>query len=281
MVENETGAIEPKKNEINADSSESNIGSTMHISENNFPELPIQNNEEYKYKGQKIGTANAKNIFILSVKAGFLRIGIWNDQAYSRIESFHTKNGGVKGCAKKAFKNCVSEFAKDNLIEIRKNEKGEKDNRGQIKVCESPFWEMEENINGDIGDFGNAGGVFVPKFDPLNSYGPEEEKSGVYLVYFESYIKIDSSNEKNLWRCKIGITEDLEKRYANAKTFFPEKLIVHSFFKHPDQKSLESYFHSVLTLWNRKLGPNTVYGSEWFFTNPEEILKLYNYVCNS
>ena len=212
------------------------------------------------------------------MKEGIFPIGEEINQWKDRLLTFYKNKGGnkyQKSAPSKAYDECLEFFEGMGYVELVRDLEGNLNNRGKIIINESDFWGRVEKRENEVGE------VVSSKFDPLYTYGPDEVKNGVYLVYFESYKKIDSDC-KNFWRCKIGMTkEDLEKRYTNAKTFFPEKLVVHSFFKHSNQKSLENYFHSVLTLRERKLSKDLVYGEEWFYTNPDEVLSLYNFALNS
>ena len=267
------GRLSPKKKDLNEENPELNIEPIVHIGVNNSTESTIQNEQKYKWANMKIGTSNAQDIFVDAVKEKIFLIGEEIDQWKVKLLNHHKSKGGNPNqnqAPNKAYDDFLELFERKMYVMRLRKKNGSLDQRGKITIIKSDFWGSVEKRENEVGE------VVITKFDPLHTYGPDEVKNGVYLVYFESYKKIDSEC-KNFWRCKVGMTtEDLEKRYTNAKTFFPEKLVVHSFFKHSNQKLLENYFHSRLELMGRKLGKDLVYGEEWFYTNPDEVLSLYN-----
>ena len=141
------------------------------------------------------------------MKEGIFPIGEEINQWKDRLLTFYKNKGGnkyQKSAPSKAYDECLEFFEGMGYVELVRDLEGNLNNRGKIIINESDFWGRVEKRENEVGE------VVSSKFDPLYTYGPDEVKNGVYLVYFESYKKIDSDC-KNFWRCKIGMTkEDLE-----------------------------------------------------------------------
>lgn len=100
----------------------------------------------------------------------------------------------------------------------------------------------------------------------------------VYLYYLPSY---EEKREGPTWPCKIGRSDkDPLKRIINqAATALPEKPKVAVIIKTDNSIVLEQVVHNILTYRNKKI--NTGMGKEWFDTNPEEFLKIIQFVEQS
>ncbi len=95
----------------------------------------------------------------------------------------------------------------------------------------------------------------------------------VYCYYFPAYEVLARLKGETCFRCKIGKTQDIKKRFGGSKTDLPEhrKLALIIRTDHPDD--VESLLHASLRLAGKQV--EDAPGREWFLTNPAEITELY------
>ena len=102
----------------------------------------------------------------------------------------------------------------------------------------------------------------------------------VYVYYFDAYGKIAQSKGESAWLCKIGLSDGEAgiRISSQVGTALPEVPILALEIKTDEPSTLESAIHSVLILRGRwsKSSP----GSEWFITNPDEVLEIFEFIKN-
>ena len=76
------------------------------------------------------------------------------------------------------------------------------------------------------------------------------------------------------FRCKIGSTEDHKKRFSTSQTDVPENRKIAVIFKTDFPTELERILHSTLKIQGKQLKDTP--GREWFLTNPDAVINLYN-----
>ncbi|MFJ7831858.1 GIY-YIG nuclease family protein [Peribacillus sp. NPDC046944] len=105
-----------------------------------------------------------------------------------------------------------------------------------------------------------------------------EGTSAVYLYYLPSY---QLNRQKDTWACKIGKTDrdPLQRILSQASTALPEKPKIAVIIKTNNSLVLEQAVHNILTYRNKKIG--TALGKEWFDTNPDEFLKIVQFIEQS
>ena len=105
-------------------------------------------------------------------------------------------------------------------------------------------------------------------------------KNSVYVYYFDTYKKLAECERRNIWACKIGRTEKnaLERVLGQIGTAYPELPHVALILRCDNSSYLEMAIHSVLKSRGRWL--QSAPGIEWFSTSPEEIERLYNFICD-
>ena len=101
----------------------------------------------------------------------------------------------------------------------------------------------------------------------------------VYLYYYPSYKALAKLEGLQSFRCKIGSTIDHKKRFSTAQTDVPEMRKIAVIFKTDYPTELEKILHSTLIIQGKQLKDTP--GREWFLTNPNEVINLYNTIFSS
>ena len=102
----------------------------------------------------------------------------------------------------------------------------------------------------------------------------------VYLYYFEEDKDNAESQEKKRWRCRIGkAKKDPEGRITRPTTGAPIPPIVGLLFRTDKHTELEGAIHRTLKLRGQHL--EKLQGEEWFNTNPDEVLEIYDFIIHN
>lgn len=99
----------------------------------------------------------------------------------------------------------------------------------------------------------------------------------VYCFYLAAY-RYQAENEgDSRWPVKIGrTTGSLPARLANLSTAMPEPPIVAVLIHTHDADLLEKAIQTVLSYRGRWL--SEAGGAEWYLTNPDEIVRVYEFI---
>ena len=102
----------------------------------------------------------------------------------------------------------------------------------------------------------------------------------VYVYYFPIYKRSAETEGKLCWPCKIGRSDrdPILRVLSQSGTALPEKPEIAILVKSDQPALLESALHSVLKL-RSKWRQNSP-GSEWFDTNPDEVMELLSFFTN-
>lgn len=100
----------------------------------------------------------------------------------------------------------------------------------------------------------------------------------VYVFYYDTYRKLAEINGQKHWQCKVGMTsqQTISRIFSQAGTAYPENPHIAIEFKCDDAKRLENAFHSVLSFRKRKV--ESAPGNEWYYTTPEELKEIFEFV---
>ncbi len=98
----------------------------------------------------------------------------------------------------------------------------------------------------------------------------------VYVYFFPIYKHVANAEGRNSWPCKIGRSErdPILRVFSQSGTALPETPEIALLIKTDQAATLETALHAVLKL--RGQWRDNSPGSEWFETNPEEIVSLLN-----
>ncbi len=113
-----------------------------------------------------------------------------------------------------------------------------------------------------------------PESIELGTHIIGEGSGEVYLYYFEGYKKLAELMNQECFRVKIGMTNIGCQRRFTAKTDLPEHRKIALVIKTDQPADLEKLLHSTLRLRGKQA--NDCPGSEWFYSNPAEVLEIYN-----
>lgn len=227
-------------------------------------------NEEYDYINVPLTPKVAKPL-ILELFSGRTAT---NQTIFNEIKATHLARGGKEPKAQdnpRLLKPALKQLKKDG---IAKNPSqghwsfvDSESKNNEVNVLDTDFIQSQEiEIRKEIKEDFNA--------DLVLGKGA----STVYLYYLPSY---QERRESITWACKIGRSDkDPLKRIINqAATALPEKPKVAVIIKTNNSIVLEQAIHSILTYRNKKI--ETGMGKEWFDTNPEEFLKIVQFIEQS
>ncbi len=185
------------------------------------------------------------------------------DACINRIMQYHQDNGGIIDNVNGAQ---VFKKASQSLRDYGMQNKG-------YGVWNLTF-EKKEYIIDDSFD--------IP--EPIKIKADKEIGSGsksIYVYYYETYHKFAELSNLDVWQCKIGRTdqEPLQRIIGQAGTCFPESPHIALIIRCDNSSQLEQAIHSILKIQNKwiEIAP----GTEWFYTNPSEIEKIYEFVLGS
>lgn len=178
----------------------------------------------------------------------------------------HLNGGGLKPTAKD-----VPRTIKKALENLKKRGIASNISSGQWKISSGSTKEESKDLNAKESK----------KLESVANIVLGEGKNGVYLYYFPAYKESAVQQRKNIWKCKIGRTSYNNPIYriqSQGATSMPEKPIIDLYIKTDSALDLENAIHSILTVRKKKDGSSV--GKEWFETNSEEVIDIYNFIVN-
>lgn len=96
----------------------------------------------------------------------------------------------------------------------------------------------------------------------------------VYLYYFPNDKQIAVQSGILSWKCKIGYTDGLvSERVKDQIKGSSQNPIVPLIIKTYSPQELETHIHEKLFTLGKHVEDTP--GTEWFLTNPDEVLKIY------
>lgn len=213
--------------------------------------------KEYAYKGVPITPAIIETITIELFNGKTIK----RDDIVQKVLDYHIKNGGRSPEAQdfpRSIKKALSNMSKKDWATNKTYGYWEIHNPNtEIKQKK----EDEETIETEI--------EAIP---PHTTYGKGD--FAVYFYYFPSYRKLSEIQGITTWPCKIGRTDrdPLTRVLSQASTALPEKPVIEFIIKTENSSLLETVIHSALKLQGKYVEDSP--GSEWFDTNPAEVLDI-------
>jgi hypothetical protein len=102
----------------------------------------------------------------------------------------------------------------------------------------------------------------------------------VYCYFLDAYRQRAKQVGSDRWPIKIGMTTgEVRHRIAQHATAMPESPTLAIVLRTANAALLERLLHLVLAYWDRR-DDTSGGGSEWFITNPEEILAIYDWLSS-
>ena len=99
----------------------------------------------------------------------------------------------------------------------------------------------------------------------------------VYLYYFDHHKRGAVSQRKDVWHCKIGSTHRNPKdRIRELTKGYPTAPTIALLFRTDKHGVLEKTIHRILELRGNRI--DNAQGDEWFWTNPDIVLEIYDFV---
>lgn len=101
----------------------------------------------------------------------------------------------------------------------------------------------------------------------------------VYLYYFQDDKKMAESQGKSRWRCRVGRAKhDPEGRVTRPTKGTPVPPQIALLLRTDKWVELEGAIHRTLKLRRQHL--EKLQGAEWFDTNPDEVLEIYDFIIH-
>lgn len=217
--------------------------------------------EEYKFRELPIPPSIIEDLILRLFNGKTIK----RDEIVNAVLNYHKENGGLLPEAKD-FPRSVKR-ALENL-----SKKGWTSNRSH------GYWEVhKENLpvikENDVQEEDPIVEEVVPEHAV---YG--NGSSAVYIYYFDNYKRLALLQNKRTWPCKIGRSDrdPLIRVLSQVSTALPEVPIIEYIIKTNEASLLESMLHSTLKLRGKQIENSP--GSEWFDTNPEEVIELIEFV---
>jgi len=209
----------------------------------------------YPYKGMTLTPA-----LILKLTEGFLDAPMPRPEIIRRVTEIHRAGGGA--------------FASDaHLLAAVKKGLSTGVERGQFVRPRSGWYvkgqprdavvATPELMNPDTPV------ITAPGFDRIVGDGDGE----VYVWFYDAYQQLAQLRGEERWSCKIGRSETgAGMRIREQTGYAPEQPHYALLIRTDHPQPLESHLHGFLASRGRRL--TNAIGSEWFTTNPDEVLAL-------
>ncbi|MFQ3546503.1 GIY-YIG nuclease family protein [Halobacillus rhizosphaerae] len=216
---------------------------------------------EYKYNNLPIMPSIIEILIIELFNGKTLK----RDEIVNEVLDYHISNGGASPEVKD-FPRSVKKALE------RMNVKGWATNKSygywEIKKEDSPI--NEEIVEDEEEDTKEDEKIPIKKI-----YG--SGNSSVYLYYFDTYKNFALLKGHSTWPCKIGRTDRdvLIRILSQGSTALPEMPTIEYIIKTEDAPLLETMLHSVLEIKGNNIEDSP--GSEWFDTNPEEVIEIVEF----
>ncbi|MFG6146818.1 GIY-YIG nuclease family protein [Halobacillus sp. B23F22_1] len=218
--------------------------------------------EEYKYKKVPLTPSVIENLIVELFNGNMKK----RDEIVHEVLNFHLKNGGLPPEVRdfpRSVKKALENMAEKEWVLNRSYGYWEVKKENAPMIEEYMKVEVEEDIDEE---------------EILINHVYGSGNSAVYLYYYESYKELSLLQDKRTWPCKIGRTDrdPLIRILSQASTALPETPTIDFIIKTDNASLLETTIHSILKLKGKHLENSP--GSEWFDTNPEEIIKFIDSV---
>ncbi|WP_203364730.1 GIY-YIG nuclease family protein [Bacillus sp. REN10] len=219
--------------------------------------------EEYKYDKVPINPSIIEELIIELFNGKTIK----RNEIVEGVLNHHIANGGLSPEAKdfpRSVKKALSNMSKKGWA-INKTYGYWEINKGDSLVMEEIECQEDETKE-----------EYYPEISAQVVYG--NGSSSVYLYYFDTYKKLALSEGKKTWPCKIGRSDrdPLTRILSQGTTALPEKPTIEFVIKTNDSSLLETMLHSILKMRGQHIEHSP--GSEWFNTNPSEVIELIQIV---
>jgi hypothetical protein len=239
----------------------------MKKSENNIE------NEHYEFENQSIVPSIAKQLILKYFNGQLVKF----DQIKTIVIKKHLKDGGVIDNPKR-----VNLIISKALQYLAKEDLAENPSYSNWRIGEIiSFTEQDIESSFDDNDIEEIKRELLSEEDTV----PIENEVGdgetiVYCYYLPAYQELAKINKEEFWPCKIGRTngDPLIRVLNQVSTSLPEYPNIALKIKTEDSRSLEHAIHNILTLKKRKISSSP--GSEWYLTNPDEVIDIYKRIIS-
>lgn len=215
--------------------------------------------EEYEYGNLPLTPAIIEELTVKLFNGKMVK----RDEIIRTVLEYHKTNGGLDPEAKD-----FSRSVKTALASMSK--KGWSTNKSY------GFWEIHREdspIIVNVNEEEKEEDIIKDDTPSPNSiYGSGD--SSVYLYYYEAYKKLSLLQNVQTWPCKIGKTDrnPVTRILSQISTALPELPTIEYIIETDDASLLETTLHSILKLKGKQIEESP--GTEWFDTNPDEIIEL-------
>lgn len=230
---------------------------------------------DYKFRNVNLTPSVAEELILLKLQSGQLR----RNQIIADVLNHHKIMGGLpcNGDITSTFKKALSNLIKKGKVHtpvVGLYFLSQESNVVQSKISTNTPEEIKHQEEVDITE-----NNLINKIKAQKTVG--SGNGCVYVYYFDTYGKIAQSKGESVWLCKIGLSDGEARIRISSQvgTALPEVPILALEIKTDEPSTLETAIHSVLILRGRwsKSSP----GSEWFITNPDEVLEIFEFISSN
>lgn len=224
----------------------------------------------YKYAGATLTPGISKEL-ILELFSGQV---VERKQIADSIVQKHLDRGGLH--PKSEALQCI----KAALRNMKKLGLAENAYYGHWRIAHTPeYSKTEVNESTQI--------TQVPHAEPDQSQPTIEAMTigtgngAVYLYYYPRDKKLGQSNSKQIWECKVGMTESSvnSRVKSQSTTNIYESPEIGLIIQTNTPRELEKVIHGILEMKGRRV-ETSGNGKEWFMTSPTEVAGIYT-ILNS
>lgn len=214
-----------------------------------------EKHSEYKYKGKPLNLPIARYI-IETHFAGKTKKRI---DLIREVDAYHLENGGL-----------TTEYKRQHPVGLALSDLKKK---GLVRSLSLGTWYIKSQTSETSQSSSDT------KNDENESAAPKiigGGKAYVYLYYLPNDKRLAELEDKSTFECKIGETVHYPdyRIWEQIKTALSDEPIIGLIIKTDVRKELEQYIHDVLKAVGRH--KENALGTEWFFTNPDEVEKIYD-----
>lgn len=221
---------------------------------------------KYKFAKLKLKPGITKEL-IVDLFAGQT---VERSQIITAVNQYHIQNGGV-GPETPNLTKCI----KTALRTLKKEGKADNPSLGAWVIHSMPDFVSPNPIE----EFSNEESIDKVVTKQWGEKVIGVGKEAIYVYYLPSYKALAKIEDRNIWPCKIGRTEQdpIYRILSQLSTALPEIPCISLILKTDESRKLESALHLALSSRNKKI--NDAPGDEWFLTSPDEVESIAIFIC--
>ena len=226
---------------------------------------------KYKYKGLPLMPSMIGELVIEYYQGQIIE----RNKIISEIPTLHKNLGGEESRGSN-----ITSSVKRALNVLKENGKASNPAKGMWQIGEGKTDSPIENKSDDAkiinSQVTKTSSVQQPKIVCDIDFG--EGSSAIYFYYYDTYRSTPEAIKSGIWPCKIGRSDrdPMQRVLDQSSTALPEAPHISFIMRTSDPSSWENAIHSILKIRSRTVENSP--GTEWFKTNPSEVLKIISLI---